>query len=237
LSARECRVEEGAKSDAGKTSEHEEEASGQHESRDGLRVVYDSCADRVKNSSALHNLRRLLLPAFMSSSTTSETSTANFQSILDAALDSYAKQTGIDLTKHPSADKLQNCRSSDDILQILSETESAFKDYRDQHRKMIGHLRPVVQVVHAFSAVVGEAAGLVSPGIAFFSSYPIFTPLDRCHSNQQRRYLSPLMFSSQYVSSFSFPCHYVTSFYVRLLQASVQAMMRSPTSLNVSRIS
>jgi hypothetical protein len=92
-------------------------------------------------------------------------STANFQSILDAALDSYAKQTGIDLTKHPSADKLEKCRSPDDVLQILSERESAFKDYRDQHRKLIDHIRPVVQVVHAFSAVLGEAAGLVSPAI------------------------------------------------------------------------
>ena len=32
-------------------------------------------------------------------------SSSNFQSILDAASDSYAKQTGIDLTKHPSANK------------------------------------------------------------------------------------------------------------------------------------
>jgi hypothetical protein len=94
----------------------------------------------------------------MSSTTTSS---ANFQSILDAALDSYTKQTGIDLTKHPSVDKLQNCRSPDDVLHILSEGESAFKDYRDQHRKLIDRLRPVVQVVHAFSAVLGEAVGLV----------------------------------------------------------------------------
>jgi hypothetical protein len=93
----------------------------------------------------------------MSLTTTSD----NFQSILDAALDSYTKQTGIDLTKHPSADKLKKCRSPDDVLQILSERESAFKDYRDQHRKLIDRLRPVVQVIHAFSAVLGEAAGLV----------------------------------------------------------------------------
>jgi hypothetical protein len=90
------------------------------------------------------------------------TSSANFQSILDAALDSYAKQTGIDLTKHPSSDRLQDCRSPDDVLQILSERESTFKDYRDQYRNLIDRLRPVVQVVHAFSAVLGEAAGLVS---------------------------------------------------------------------------
>ncbi len=110
----------------------------------------------------------------MSSTTTS---LPNFQPILDAALDSYAKQTGIDLTKHPSADKLQDCRSPDDVLQILSERESAFKDYRDRYRNIINHVRPVVQVVHAFSALLGEAAGLVSKsGVAFTLSDRIFMP-------------------------------------------------------------
>jgi hypothetical protein len=95
-------------------------------------------------------------------------SSANFQSILDAALDNYARQTGVDLTKHPSADKLQNCHSPDDIIQLLSERETAFKDYRDKYRNLIDRLRPIVQVVHAFSGVLGEAAGLVSsrPSIA-----------------------------------------------------------------------
>src|SRR5258708_22618095 len=107
----------------------------------------------------------------MSSTTTSS---PNFQYILDAALESYAKQTGIDLTKHPSADKLQDCRSPDDVLQILSERESAFKDYRDRYRNIINHVRPVVQVVHAFSALLGDAAGLVSSGIQFTLSDRIF---------------------------------------------------------------
>jgi hypothetical protein len=100
----------------------------------------------------------------MSSATTSS---VNFQSILDVALDNYTKQTGIDLTKHPSADKLQTCRSPDDVLQIFLERESAFKEYRDKYRNLIDRLSPVVHVVHAFSAVLGEAAGLVSSGIAF----------------------------------------------------------------------
>jgi hypothetical protein len=108
----------------------------------------------------------------MSSTTTSS---PNFQSILDAALDNYTRQTGIDLTKHPSADKLQTCRSPDDVLQILSERESAFNEYRDKNCNMIDRLRPVVQVVHTFSGVLGEAAGLVSSVIAFSLSDRIFT--------------------------------------------------------------
>ena len=139
-------------------------------------------------------------PTPMSSTTTS---LSNFSSILDAALESYAKQTGIDLTNHPFADKLQNCRSPDDILQILSERESAFKDYRDKYRNLIDHVRPIVQVVHVFSDVLGEVAGLVSSGIASSTSNRMFTP-KRCRYNRQRQYLSELMFSSQYISPFSF---------------------------------
>jgi len=99
-------------------------------------------------------------PSLMSSMTLSS---SNLQSILDAALDSYAKQTGIDLRKHPSADKLQSCATSEDVLQLLQDREIAFKDYRNKHRKLIDCLRPVVQVVQAFSGVLGEVAGLVSP--------------------------------------------------------------------------
>ena len=107
----------------------------------------------------------------MSSATASS---ANFQSILNAALDSYVKQTGIDLTRHPSADKLQNCRSPDDVLRILLERESAFKDYRDKYRNLIDRVRPIVQVLHAVSAAFSEVAGLVSPRVAFSISDHVF---------------------------------------------------------------
>ncbi|KAN0116444.1 hypothetical protein V8E52_005825 [Russula decolorans] len=131
-------------------------------------------------------------------------SSPNFQPILDAALDSYAKQTGIDLAKHPSANKLQNCRSPDDVLQILSEGESAFKDYRDQYRNLIDRVRPVVKAVHALSAVLGEIAGfvpfhptkaifvgvdvLLSAAIGVSASYDALAYLFECVSNFLRRF-------------------------------------------------
>lgn len=90
-------------------------------------------------------------------------STAKFQSVLDGALDSYVKQTGVDITKHPSADKLQDCHSPEDIIQLLLERETAFKDYRDtRFCDLIERLRPAVRVVHALSDVLGEAGSLVS---------------------------------------------------------------------------
>ncbi|KAH9954472.1 hypothetical protein BC827DRAFT_959866 [Russula dissimulans] len=88
-------------------------------------------------------------------------SSPSFQPILEAAFDSYAKQTGVELVNHPSADKLQSCHSPDDVLQLLLGGKTEFQGYRDKHRKLLDGLRPIVQVVHAFSAVFGEVAGFV----------------------------------------------------------------------------
>jgi hypothetical protein len=111
------------------------------------------------------------------------TSSPSFKSVLDDALDRYAKQTGIDLTKHLSVDKLKNCRSPDDVLQILSERESAFNDYRGQYRNLIDRLIPVVQVIHAFSGVLGQAARLVSSHIPFLSNRILMPPTGAIPTN------------------------------------------------------
>jgi hypothetical protein len=86
---------------------------------------------------------------------------SGFQSILDA-LDGYMKLTGINLKENPFSDKVFGCGSPDSVLQLLQENVKAFKEYRDKNRKFIDCLSPVVQFVHAFSDILGEAAGLVS---------------------------------------------------------------------------
>jgi fungal STAND N-terminal Goodbye domain len=88
---------------------------------------------------------------------------AQLKSILDAAFDSYTEKTGVELVKHPSGDKLQNCRSSEDVLQVLLEGRTTFKSFRDKLPKFLDGIRPVVNAVHTFSAVLGEAATLVRP--------------------------------------------------------------------------
>jgi hypothetical protein len=96
----------------------------------------------------------------MSSTTTSS---SNFQSIFDAALSNYAKQTGIDLATHPSAQTIQNCNSADAILDLLQGKANQFQEYRDGNRKLINCLKPVVQVLHTVSGIISEVAILVSP--------------------------------------------------------------------------
>lgn len=104
------------------------------------------------------------------------TSSSNFQLIVDA-FDEYTKQVGIDLTKSPLSDALRACDFPNAVLELLQGKAHAFKDYRDGDRKLIGWLKPVVEVVHGFSGVLGQAISLVSrmcPFLLFSSSliYP-----------------------------------------------------------------
>ena len=85
---------------------------------------------------------------------------SNLQLILDAA-DKYAQQTGVNLSQNPFADRVKGCDSPSAVLLLLQENLKAFKDYRDNNRKFIECISPVVQVVHAFSGILGQAAGLV----------------------------------------------------------------------------
>src|SRR5258708_7124027 len=169
------------------------------------------------------------------SSTTTSSANFHWSSIL-TGLDSYTNQTGIDLTEHPFADELQDCRSPDDVLQILSEREFAFGDDRDRHHNIINHVRPVVQVIHAFSAVLGETAGFVSSGIEFILSDRIFMPYKVPFQPTTAIFagidiLLSVSISLLFYISTLIPLH------IRLLLALVQAMTRFPASLNASPIS
>jgi hypothetical protein len=86
----------------------------------------------------------------------------SIQLILDASFAEYEKQVGINPAKHPFADRLQTCHSPDDVLKLLEDKANEFKDYREGNRKLIDRLKPVVNVIHAFSDVLGEVVSLVS---------------------------------------------------------------------------
>ena len=88
-------------------------------------------------------------------------STSNVQLIVDALAD-YAKITGIDLSKTPFASTLEQSNSPEAILELLEGREKAFKEYRDNNRRLINCLSPAVKVLQAFSGILGEAASLVS---------------------------------------------------------------------------
>jgi hypothetical protein len=110
----------------------------------------------------------------------------SIQLILDAAFAEYVNHIGIDTAKHPFADQLRDCHSPEDVLKLLEVKANEFKDYRDGNRKLIDCLKPVVNVIHVFSDVLGEVVSLVS----LFGSFFLFTLTlfaIRCYSNQRRR--------------------------------------------------
>jgi hypothetical protein len=129
------------------------------------------------------------------------TPSSNFEVIFDAALANYHEHTGVDLSQYPFADKLQNCQSADAILELLQEKVKEFKDFRNGNHKLINYLRPVVQVLHAFSGVLDNVARLHLPSSGHFLT---LLPASRCHSNQQMSYFMVSIFFSAYVSSLFF---------------------------------
>src|SRR6266446_8771276 len=93
--------------------------------------------------------------------TSSASSTSNIQLITDA-LAKYAQITGTDLSKNPFAASLEQATSPEAILQLLQEREKAFEEYRDGNRRLINCLSAAVNVIHAFSGILGSAVSLVS---------------------------------------------------------------------------
>ena len=99
--------------------------------------------------------------ASMSSTVQATSSTSNIQLITEALVN-YAKITGIDLSENPFAAAIERANSPGAILELLQEREKAFKDYRERSQRLISSLSPAVNVIQAFSGVLGEAVSLVS---------------------------------------------------------------------------
>lgn len=111
----------------------------------------------------------------MSSTGETTSSDSNIQSIVDALAD-YARTTGIDLSKNQFATALEQSTSSEAILQLLQGREKAFKEYRDGDRRLISYLTPAVNVIKAFSGILGEAVSLVSRGFHLLSFFNVILP-------------------------------------------------------------
>jgi hypothetical protein len=89
-------------------------------------------------------------------------STYSVQSIIEAALADYTKNTGIDLSKTPFAAAIEHSNSLEAVLQLLHDREKAFKEYRDGNRRLINCLSPAVNVIQMCSGIIGEAVNTVS---------------------------------------------------------------------------
>jgi hypothetical protein len=88
-------------------------------------------------------------------------SSPNFQLIIDNALDTYKKRTRNDLRAHPLAAQLQTCNSPTAILTVLQQQVQGSDQSRSTDELWTKWLDPTVNVLYAFSGVLGAGASLV----------------------------------------------------------------------------
>jgi len=98
----------------------------------------------------------------MASTSASASASSTFQSILNAALESYDNNTENNLLTHPLVAQLESCDSPAQILLVLQGIVGQFNQRRRSDEKLTKWLNPTVHVLHAFSDALGEGISLVS---------------------------------------------------------------------------
>ena len=93
-----------------------------------------------------------------------QSASSHLKVIFEAALQDYERRTGIELAKHPLAERLQECHSVESITAVLHEQTQAFNEFRGKE-KVINLLKNAVSVLHKLSgcANFGEVIGVVHP--------------------------------------------------------------------------
>jgi hypothetical protein len=90
------------------------------------------------------------------------TSQFTFVSIFNAALESYKRKTKKDLASHPLLPILRSCDSAEAILTVLRDQIPAFSKSQSGDDGLTKWVAPTVNVVYAFSAMLGQGVGLVN---------------------------------------------------------------------------
>ena len=93
--------------------------------------------------------------------TAASSSSSNVQLIINNALNKYKKLTKNDLLSHPLAVQLQNCDSPSAIFAILQEQLQGPDQSRSTDERWTKWLDPTVNVLYAFSSILGAGVGLV----------------------------------------------------------------------------
>jgi hypothetical protein len=88
----------------------------------------------------------------------------NFETIFTVALKEYKKHTKRDIASHPLVTQLQSCDSPSAILAVLRARVQKFDQSQSVDEKWMKWLDPTVNVLHAFSATLGNGVGLVIAG-------------------------------------------------------------------------
>jgi hypothetical protein len=90
-------------------------------------------------------------------------SSSNSQSIINNALKVYKKRTKKDILAHPLASQFQACDSSSDIIALLQQQVRGPNQSRNGDDRWTEWLDPTINVLFAFSAILGADVGMVCP--------------------------------------------------------------------------
>ena len=93
-----------------------------------------------------------------------QSGSSHLRVLFDAALKDYTQQTGIELTKHPLAGRLEDCNSVDSVTAILREQAQDFKEFREKDRVM-KPLRKVLTVLHMLSLQIPTSTTHLTHGV------------------------------------------------------------------------
>jgi hypothetical protein len=88
-----------------------------------------------------------------------------FTAIFNAASIEYETVTGKRLDTHPFAAQLDTCHTPEAISNVFRAQAHAFTKFRKGDEKLMAWLDPIVHILCAFSATLGEGIGLVSTPI------------------------------------------------------------------------
>ena len=97
----------------------------------------------------------------MSQTPPTASSSFNLHAIFYASMKEYEKKTKKDLLAHPLMVQLQMCSSPTDILALLRNQVQVFEQSTSGDDKLTKWLNPTVNVLYAFSSVIGAGVGLV----------------------------------------------------------------------------
>jgi len=91
-------------------------------------------------------------------------SSPNFQLIINNALKAYEKRTKKDILAHPLASQIQAYNSPGAILAVLHQQAQGLDQSESSDDRWTKWLDPIVNVLYALSATLGEGVDLVSIG-------------------------------------------------------------------------
>ena len=111
----------------------------------------------------------------------------SFETIFNAALEEYERKTKKNIASHPLAAQLKSCDSPSAILAVLRSQVHESDKSQSADERLTKWLDPTVNVLCAFSAILGDAVGLVI--IRFYAAQDLRSDVCDRHSPLRVRFL------------------------------------------------